>query len=310
MRSILPMLLLAGIAVLPASAQNNSSAAPDYSKVEETIADLGHGMYVVHGLVGVGNTTVAVGKSSIIVVDTQFGAMHDRIVAKIREVSKLPIKYVIVTHFHGDHADGTPQFHVQDGATIVASAATADLMKNRPKHSEDGPTTPADGLPTITFAGAHSVVKIPGKTAELYHVPAAHTAGDTVVIWRKENIISTGDLVALFGYPMFDTTAGGNIDGMIAASQWLLDHSNAKTRFIVGHGPLWGGTVFTRPTIQGYHDMLVTTRGRIAKAKADGMTEQQVMESKTLLADFDGRWKPAHRPNSARYPGNVYRTLP
>jgi glyoxylase-like metal-dependent hydrolase (beta-lactamase superfamily II) len=305
MRRLLQILTLAGVAALPAKAQT-----PDYSKVEETIADLGHGMYVVHGLVGVGNTTVAVGKKSIIVVDTQFGAMHDKIVEKIRTVSKLPIKYVIVTHFHGDHADGTPQFHTQDGATIVASAATADLMKNRPLHSEDGPTTPADGMPTITFSGARSVVKIPGKTAVLYHLPPAHTSGDTVVIWPQENIISTGDLVALFGYPLFDTTAGGNIDGMIAASQWLLDHSNAKTRFIVGHGPLWGGTTFTKPTIQAYHDMLVTTRARIAKAKADGMTEQQVSDSKTLLADFDGRWKPPHRPNSARYPGNVYRSIP
>jgi cyclase len=273
---------------------------PDYSKVEEQVTDLGHNMYAMTGAGG--NTTVAVGTDGIIVVDTQFAPLYDKIKAKIASLSPLPVKYVILTHYHGDHTGGAEGF-ARDGAILVSTPQLAARMKAPPPGANGQPGTPApdDAIPKQTYSGEGTQLKVGGVTADLHHLPPAHTDGDTVIIWPGADVISTGDIVSSASYPNIDVAVGGGIDGMISGAGWVIDHSDANTKIVPGHGP-----VTDKNGVIAYRTMLQTVRDRIAKAKAAGQTEDQVATG-TLLADIDAKWKPGTAPS--RFPRLVYESI-
>ncbi len=288
-------LLAGGVLTKGALAQG-----PDYSKVEEVVTDLGHNMYAMTGAGG--NTTVAVGTDGIIVVDTQFAPLYDKIKAKIASLSPLPVKYVILTHYHGDHTGGAEGF-AKDGAILVSTPQLAARMKAPPPGANGQPGTPApdDAIPKQTYSGESTQLKVGGVTADLHHLPPAHTDGDTVIIWPGADVISTGDIVSSASYPNIDVAVGGGIDGMISGAGWVIDHSDANTKIVPGHGP-----VTDKNGVIAYRTMLQTVRDRIAKAKAAGQTEDQVATG-TLLADIDAKWKPGAAPS--RFPRLVYESV-
>ena len=139
-------------------------------------------------------------------------------------------------------------------------------------------------------------------TADLLHPAPAHTDGDTIVIFKAANVISTGDIVGSATYPYIDVASGGHIGGMIAAASLVIAHANAETKIVPGHGP-----VTDRDGVIAYRTMLQTARDRIAKAKASGMTEDQVANG-NLLADLDVKWKPPGNQPS-RFPRQVYESV-
>jgi glyoxylase-like metal-dependent hydrolase (beta-lactamase superfamily II) len=134
------------------------------------------------------------------------------------------------------------------------------------------------------------------------HLANVHTDGDTVVFWPDANVISTGDIVSSASYPNIDVAVGGGIDGMIAGTDFVIAHSDAKTKIVPGHGPVTdkGGVI-------AYRKMLKTARDLIAKAKAKGMTEDQVAKA-DILADLNKKWLP--QGNASRFPILVYRSVP
>jgi len=207
---------LASAAVLFAGAAY--AQAPDFSKVEIKATDLGHNTYMLEGQGG--NITVAVGSDGIIMVDTQFAPLHDKIKAAIAKISPLPVKYVINTHYHGDHVDGNALFH-KEGATIVAhdnlrirmAAGTTNLL-----NGSKVPPAPADAVPTQTYQVGDMKVQVGGRTAELNHVINAHTDGDTWVYFADANVLALGDTFTNSRYPNIDWSNGGGIDGMILAN--------------------------------------------------------------------------------------------
>ena len=287
----------AALAASPAIAQ-----APDFSKAQIKATDLGHGITELEGVGG--NMTVAVGTDGIILVDTEFAPLHDKIKAAIAAISPLPVKYVLNTHYHGDHTGGDEAFG-KEGVTIVATANLANRLANPPPGANGQPGKPAPkaGMPTQTYTGQGTEVKIPGQTAELVHLENAHTDGDTVVFFNAANVISTGDIVGNAAYPNIDVAVGGGIDGMIAGANFVIAHSDDKTKIVPGHG-----TIMTKKDAIAYRTMLVTARTRIAKAKAKGMTEQQVVDAH-LLADLDKKWAVPGNALAARFPNNVYRSI-
>lgn len=293
--SLAAITTLMTIAVAPAFAQGQ-----DFSKVEEKVTNLGHNIYAVTGAGG--NTTVAVGKDAVIVVDTQFAQVYDKLKLAIAGLSPLPVKYVINTHYHGDHTGGNAAF-AKDGATLVAYKTLPDRMAH-PLPGPSGPIPPAptEALPTKLYSGNSTTVKIAGVTADLIHPAPAHTDGDTIVIFKAANVISTGDIVGSATYPYIDVASGGNIGGMIAAASLVIAHANAETKIVPGHGP-----VTDRDGVIAYRTMLQTARDRIAKAKASGMTEDQVANG-NLLADLDVKWKPPGNQPS-RFPRQVYESV-
>jgi cyclase len=296
-------LLLAGSALAqqtpPATApaaQPATPAAPpappatDFSKVEIKTTDLGDGVYMLEGQnpasVG-GNITVALGTSGIIMVDGQYAPLHDKIKAAIAVVSNLPVKYLINTHYHGDHTGGNELF-AKDGVTVVSQVNVKTRLAAGTTNGLTGaktPPAPAGALPTDTYE-VFSKVRLPGRVADLKHIRNAHTDGDTYVWFKTANVLSTGDTFTNGRYPNIDFANGGNIKGMVAAADTYLKLTNAKSRIVPGHGPIADKAALTE-----YRAMLVTARDRMAKLVKDGKSEADVIAAKPF-ADLDKKWAP------------------
>jgi cyclase len=278
-------LLLAG----PALAQQPPAAAPppppDFSKVEIKTTDLGDNVYMLEGQGG--NITVAVAKDGIIMVDGEFAPLHDKIKDAISTVSNQTIKYLINTHFHGDHTGGNAPF-AKDGVTVVSEVNVKNRLAAGTTNGLTGAKTPPvspEALPSKTYTGSFHI-RLRGRVADLKHIENAHTDGDTYVWFKTANVLSTGDTFTNGRYPNIDFANGGNIKGMIAATDAYLKLANDKTRIVPGHGPL-----ADKAALMAYHTMLVTVRDRMAKLVKEGKSEDDVVAAKPF-ADFDTKWAP------------------
>ena len=292
---------LAGAAVLFAGAANAQQGV-DFSKVEIKAADLGNKTYMLEGQGG--NITVAVGTDGIIMVDSQFAPLHDKIKAAIEKISPLPIKYLINTHYHLDHVGGTAGFH-KDGATIVAHDNIRLRLAAGTANANTGNKTPpseADAIPTSTYMVEGMKVETGGRVAEVRHVINAHTDGDSWVTFPDANVISLGDTYSSRSYPNIDWGSGGSIDGMILAVDRYLKAANDTTKIVPGHGPL-----ATKANLREWRDMMAAVRDRVKKLVDEGKSEQEVLAANPI-ADLDGRWAgpPGAITSNATFLRNVY----
>jgi cyclase len=269
-------------------AQQQPPAAPpppDFSKVEIKTTDLGDNVYMLEGQGG--NITVAVAKDGIIMVDGQFAPLHDKIKAAIAAISNLPIKYLINTHYHGDHTGGNESF-AKDGATVVSQINVKNRLADGTSNGLTGvktPPAPQGALPSDTYTN-FSKIRLRGRVADLKHIANAHTDGDTYVWFKTANVLSTGDTFTNARYPNIDFANGGNIKGMIAATDAYLKLVNAKTRIVPGHGP-----IADKAALVEYRTMLITARDRMAKLVKEGKSEDDVVAAKPF-ADLDAKWAP------------------
>jgi glyoxylase-like metal-dependent hydrolase (beta-lactamase superfamily II) len=276
---------------------------PDWDKIQIKKTDLGHNTYMLEGQGG--NITIAVGTDGIIMVDTQFAPLSDKIKAAIKEISPLPIKYIVNTHFHGDHTGGNANFQ-KDGATVIAqdnirlrlvAGSTNGLTGQRSQPQ------PADAIPTDTYLSGTKKVEVGGRVAEVSHITNAHTDGDSWVYFRDANVLATGDVVSR-NYPNLDWGSGGSINGMINAVNLFLKAVNDNTKIVPGHGAL-----ATKANLEEYRDMLVAARDRIRKLRDEGKTEEQVVAAKPL-ADLDAKWaSPANPQGAVNFVRNVYNSF-
>jgi cyclase len=206
---------LAGAAVMFAVPAN---AQVDFSKVEIKTTDLGNKTYRLEGQGG--NITVAVGTDGIIVVDTQFAPLHDKIMAAIRAISPLPIKYAILTHFHGDHTGGVAAFQ-KDGTIAVAQDNIRIRLIAGTTNGTTGSKMPpqsGDAIPKQTYVGGTMTLEVGGRKAVLTHWNNAHTDGDTAVYFPDANVLATGDVMNNnHRYQQADYANGGDIRGMVRA---------------------------------------------------------------------------------------------
>jgi glyoxylase-like metal-dependent hydrolase (beta-lactamase superfamily II) len=220
-------------------------------------------------------------------VDGEFAPLHDKIKAAISNVSNQPIKYLIDTHFHGDHTGGNEPF-ARDGVTIVSEINVRNRLAAGTTNGLTGvktPPAPQDALPSKTYTGAFHI-RLSGRVADLKHIANAHTDGDTYVWLKTANVLSTGDTFTNARYPNIDFANGGNIKGMIAAADTYLKLTNAKTRIVPGHGPL-----ADKAPLLEYRTMLITARDRMAKLVKEGKSEDDVVAAKPF-ADLDAKWAP------------------
>lgn len=226
----------AGGANAQQAAQPPTPPQRDFSKTEIKTTDLGHGTYMLEGEGG--NITVAVGGDGVIMVDGEFAPLHDKIKAAIEKVTDQPIRYLVNTHFHGDHAGGNALFH-KDGATIVANVNVRNRLAAGTTNGLTGAKTPpaeTDALPTETY-NDRTTLKVKGRIAALGHPKNAHTDGDTYVLFRDANVLATGDVFTNGRYPNIDFANGGNIKGMIAGADTYLKLVNADTKIVRGPWP-------------------------------------------------------------------------
>jgi glyoxylase-like metal-dependent hydrolase (beta-lactamase superfamily II) len=258
-------------------------APTDFSAVEIKTTDLGDGVYMLEGLGG--NITVATARDGIIMVDGEYAPLHDKIKAAIAVISNQPVKYLINTHFHGDHIGGNEPF-AKDGATVVAEVHVKTRLAAGTTNGLTGVKTPPASdaaLPSKTYTGQFKI-RMLGRIADLKHIANAHTDGDTYVWFKTANVLATGDTFTSGRYPNIDFANGGNIKGMIAATDACLKLVNDGTRIVPGHG-----SVADRAALIAYRTMLVTARDRMAKLVKDGKSEENVVAAKPF-ADLDANW--------------------
>jgi cyclase len=258
----------------------------DWDKIQIKTTDLGNKTYMLEGQGG--NITVAVGTDGIIVVDTQFAPLYGKIKAAIAAISPLPVKYVINTHFHGDHTGNDANFQ-KDGAIVIAQDnIRLRLAAGGNKNGTTGqaqPPAPEGGVPKETYSGGVKVIEVGGRKAELHHVYNAHTDGDTWVYFADANVICTGDVMNnRHRYQQVDWANGGDIRGMIRATNDWLKIANDSTKVVVGHGAL-----ANKANVAEYNAMVKQAREKIEGLMKEGKSEAEIVAAKPL-ADLDKTW--------------------
>jgi glyoxylase-like metal-dependent hydrolase (beta-lactamase superfamily II) len=274
-RSVLAVsVVLAGVA---------AAQEPDWSKVEVKVVPVAGGVSMLVGQGG--NIGVTTGKDGTFLIDDEFAPLLPKIKAAVKTLGDQPIRFVVNTHFHGDHTGSNAPLG-ESGVVIVAQdnvRKRLGLERIHPSTKEKTPPAPPAALPLITFAESVSF-HLNGDDLDVLHVASAHTDGDAIIKFRKANVIHMGDTFFNGFYPFIDIDSGGSVDGAVAAADRGLSLSDAGTKIIPGHGPLG-----TQADLQAYRDMLAGIRDRVKALVAQGKTLQQVLAAKPS-AQWDAKW--------------------
>jgi glyoxylase-like metal-dependent hydrolase (beta-lactamase superfamily II) len=261
----------------------------------------------VYMIVGAGgNTTTQFGDEGVMVVDTQFPQVSAKLLAAIRSVTDAPIRYVVSTHVHGDHIGGNEAVakagRTRAGGNVVgdigaAATSTAGIIAHEnvlKRLSMDPPAgqqaVPFGNWPTETFFNNKREFLFNGEAVQIIHEPDAHTDGDSIVFFRKSDVVATGDLFTTVMYPFIDVANGGTINGYVKALNAILDITVASnvneggTMVVPGHGRL-----SDEQDVIEYRDMATIVRDRIQEYVKRGLTLDQVKAKKPTL-DFDPRY--------------------
>jgi cyclase len=249
-----------------------------------------------------GNITMQVGKEGVLLVDTMYAGLSDKVLAAVRTVSDKPIRYIINTHVHGDHTGGNEKLAkagstiaggnvVGDigasaamGATVIAAQQVLDRMSTKDGNT---PAAPSAAWPTDTYITDEKEVFFNGEAIQIFHQPAAHTDGDSLVFFRRSDVVSTGDIFVTTSYPIIDLDRGGTYQGVLDGLNHILDitipaeKQEGGTYVIPGHGRLCD-----EADVVEYRDMMTILRDRFLDMIKRGMTLEQVKAEKPTR-DYD-----------------------
>ena len=276
-RSLVLALCFVALSALPAAAQQ------DFSGVEIKAEKVADGIYMLTGEGG--NLGLSVGEDGAYLIDDQYAPLTGKILAAVKALTPDPVRFVINTHWHGDHTGGNENMG-EAGALLVAHEnvrrrmAAGTFMEAFNRQVDPAPE---GALPVVTFTDAVTF-HWNGEEIRVFFVGPAHTDGDSIIHFVKADVFHMGDTLFNGVYPFIDVSAGGRIDGMIAAMDRVLKVATDKTRIIAGHGP-----VAAKADLQANRDMLAEVRDRIAKLKAEGKTAEEVVAAKPT-ADLDEKW--------------------
>jgi cyclase len=250
----------------------------DFSKVQMKVSKVAGKVYMLQGAGG--NIGVSVGDDGIVIVDDQYAPLAEKIQAALKGITDKPVRFVINTHYHGDHTGGNAYFQKQ--APIIAQDNVRKRLESGGAagnggsvHMENKPA-PHDALPIITFD--HDVtVHLNGEDIRALHFPAGHTDGDSIIFFPHSNVVHMGDDFVTYGFPFIDVDSGGSINGMIDAVAKVISDLPPDVKVIPGHG-----AVSTLDDMRAYLEMLIQTRDVVQNALKEDKTLDQMKEAKLL----------------------------
>jgi glyoxylase-like metal-dependent hydrolase (beta-lactamase superfamily II) len=289
--------MLAGLgAALGAAAQPE---LPNFDRVEIRALQVRDDIYMLVGAGG--NITMQVGDDGILLVDTQYAPLSEKIIAAIRKISAQPIRYIIDTHHHGDHTGGNEKLRaagstvaggnvsgtIRDAAVGAAIIAHENVLNHLSAPTGSQAAAPSGGWPTDTYFGAKKEMFYNGEGIEILHMPSAHTDGDSIVFFRRSDVISAGDVFVTTSYPVIDIPNGGSYRGIVAALDRLVDiiipvyGQDGGTLVVPGHGRL-----SNLGDVLNFREMVIVVRDRLQSLIDAGMTLEQVKAAKPTF-DYD-----------------------
>ena len=258
-------------------------AQQNFDTVQVRSQKVAEGVYMLTGAGG--NIGLSIGDDAVFLVDDQYAPLTPKILAAIAQLTNKPVRFIVNTHWHGDHTGGNEEMG-KTGALIVAHDNVRRRMSSEQViafFQRTVPASPSGALPVITFSDTVTF-HVNGDDVEAFHIANAHTDGDAFIVWRKANVIHAGDVFVTYGFPFIDISTGGSIDGLIAAVDVLLTLGDDNVKIIPGHGAL-----SDRAAVREYGKMLKTVRDRVRQQKAAGRSLEQALATHPT-SEFDARW--------------------
>jgi len=254
------------VSALPARAQGQ-----DFSKVEVKAEKVAGTVYMLTG--SGGNIGVSIGEDGVVVVDDQFAPLVPKIQAAIKGLTPLPVRFILNTHWHGDHTGGNEG--LGKDSTIIAHDNVRKRLAEGNAARNVAPA-PKGALPVVTFDKTLSV-HLNGEEIRALHYAKGHTDGDVIIYFTKSNVVHMGDDFVTYGLPFVDTSSGGSLLGMIENVDKAMAALPDDVKVIPGHGPVSG-----KADVKKFTDMLRDCVALVGDAKKKGQTLQQMKDAKVL----------------------------
>lgn len=253
--------------------------AQDFSKVEIKATKVAGNVYLLEG--SGGNIGVSVGTDGIVIVDDQYAPLADRIKAALKTLGEGKLKFILNTHWHGDHTGGNMVFGPE--APIIAHDNVRKRLATEQKSEffkRTSPASPKEALPVITFGQSLSV-HFNGEEIRVIHFPQGHTDGDSVIYFTTSNVVHLGDLFMVARFPFVDLESGGSVEGYAKNVGDVIAKLPAGAKIIPGHGPISGAD-----DLKLFHRMLLETTDVVRKKMSAGKTLDQIKTE-----GFPEEWK-------------------
>lgn len=253
----------------------------DFSKVQIKVTKVAGNIYMLEGAGG--NIAASVGEDGIVIVDDQFAPLAEKIQAALKGlgITDKPVRFVINTHFHGDHTGGNESFG-NSGSTLIAQDNVRKRLESGGTAGNGGSVklefkpAPKSALPIITFS-QDLTVHLNGEDIRALHFPSGHTDGDSIIFFPKNNVVHMGDDYVRYGFPFIDVTSGGSVQGMISALEKAAAQLPADVKVIPGHG-----AISNLDDVRAYVKMLKETSAVVQKAIDQHQTLEQMKQAKIL----------------------------
>jgi cyclase len=281
MKTRIPLSWVIAATALTVTSTAIAQQTPDFSKVEIKTTRIAEDFYTLEGQGG--TISVLVGPEGILLVDSQFAPLTDKLVAAIRKISPQPIRFLVNTHVHGDHTGGNENF-----AKLGALIFSRDQLRVRLEHPNPAPDgtpgkpAPPHALPVVTYDGPVSI-HVDGEDVRLIPIRNAHTDGDTLVSFSSHDILAVGDYYRGVGYPFVDLNNGGSLKGILEGLGATIGRAGPHTKIIPGHGP-----ITDRNSLIATRDLILAVRDKVAALIGQDKTLDEVIAAKPT-ADFDAQ---------------------
>lgn len=243
----------------------------NFDEVEISAAHLSDSVYMLKGAGG--NIGVSAGPDGLLIIDDQFAPLAEKIAAALSDINPAPPRYIVNTHYHGDHTGGNAWFHKHKQVTVFAHNSVRERLAEKDTHHHDA-------LPVVTYEQGVSF-HFNQETVRVMHLKPGHTDGDSVVLFENANVIHMGDLFFEGVFPYIDLKGGGSVQGYMDNVRWALDKIGPDTQVIPGHGNLTN-----KQGLTDFLNMIEKTSAFVAKEKAKGQSLEQMIEK-----GLDKKWK-------------------